>query len=1085
MRTKHVLMTTALMALFAACADDDFISSEQGIQNGDAALRPTVDVTLNVLENGLADTKLVYNGKYKFDDTDVIGALLMDKLVGTERPFDNLNAWEEKPWLQRYELVDYINTDYPFNRNNGQWSTPAKMLEGNYFFTLPFASYDGNREAVHSIGEQVQNGTNTLQAFADNQFFIGYSRIFAGTQGEEVMSANLEMIPTLGPVGITIKNVGTGELKVKKIVLATDIAETDLAAGHKGLSTLIKIDPTNARYFGQKEDASGDPANSNGYNLDYIKLSDWADEGTNAAYFNYANYEEMNNVSGEWAFNEEFEEEYGDGTLVNNTKKSDNYQRREALRAVVKGVDGADQRAELTVNNAPTLKSQETANFIIMTNAYKYEKWNDGTDKDNAIYAYVYTEKGMVGPVALSGINFETGNEDQAKEEGLTVITNTQLMEINPNVTNLVSLAIDDNSNQAPVKMDIYNESDLEQFIEWNEGQARVYTAELKKDVTLTPEMSKSLTSGNWADAKLVINTGDDFKLTLADGVANNILDYIFVDGNVEVLEDLTLGTNSYVNGEYKFSKLSTVSNIRVDKQKLSIAEGVTVTVASPIDSKNTGDLLNQALNIAKNEGTLTFDKDVKDLTVTSNEGVMNVNATVTFTATGNVNQPGAIINISATGVLNAGTATPANYLTNGTSTLNDDEYAIINNDGKIYNLANGKSGKVIVGKKNGMVVSTHVNSNAGVIDITNDIDAQLSGAYTNGTLAYTVNKGTSVTMAKVAEKKITELTVDGGSVTSADNTEAAAKTPSLAKVIVTEQGGTIGGATESTFSNTGVEVEINGDATLQNLTIAGDEILVKNGQTIIMGTVDAKGATVTLGSYDDKTYEKYGASLNIPAGNNKLVVADIKKDSNTDVKKEEVIVYNEGTVALPEGVTTNEVTWRGTGSIEQDKVETPVDVTIDGVGTDTNAYTNLDALKTAIDGGLVVGKITISTAVSVTKDNFSVLNNKNIELGANLTIDNYEWAPSVKSLTVTAAATVTGNINQPGLVYLKAQKIDYSAAKLTISGGRIQYNGSDAATVGGSTPNIIGAENNLDGTIVSTNNLQWDKATSTWKSLE
>ena len=158
MRTKHVLMTTALLSLFAACTNDDFISNEQGIQSGDAALRPQVDVTLNVLGDGNANTRLVYGSGYKWGDGDEIGALLMDELVGDARPYDDLEAWAEKPWLQRYELVDYINTNYPFKRENGKWSTGAKMLEGNYFFAHPFATYDGNREAVHSIGEQKQYG---------------------------------------------------------------------------------------------------------------------------------------------------------------------------------------------------------------------------------------------------------------------------------------------------------------------------------------------------------------------------------------------------------------------------------------------------------------------------------------------------------------------------------------------------------------------------------------------------------------------------------------------------------------------------------------------------------------------------------------------------------------------------------------------------------------------------------------------------------------------------------------------------------------------------------------------------------------
>ena len=51
-------MTTALMAVFAACTNDDFISNGQGVQDGEAALRPSVGVTLNVLEGDGTDTRL-------------------------------------------------------------------------------------------------------------------------------------------------------------------------------------------------------------------------------------------------------------------------------------------------------------------------------------------------------------------------------------------------------------------------------------------------------------------------------------------------------------------------------------------------------------------------------------------------------------------------------------------------------------------------------------------------------------------------------------------------------------------------------------------------------------------------------------------------------------------------------------------------------------------------------------------------------------------------------------------------------------------------------------------------------------------
>ena len=1059
MRTKHVLMTTALMALFAACTNDEFISNEQGIQSGDAALRPSVDVTLNVLGDGDADTRLTYNGKYNFEDgKDVIGALLMDKLVDDGRPFNDLEAWEETPWLQRYELVDYINTDYPFKRNNGQWSTDAKMLEGNYFFAFPFASYEGYREAVHSIGEQVQHGQDIDRAYAENQFFIGYNRIHAGTQGEEVMNASLELVPTLGTVGIQVKNVGTGEMTVKKIVLATKVEEKNR---DKGLSTLIKIDPTDAEY-------KGEITKTGNYILDNNKLS-WADKA-DQKYFNYANYEEMQNVNGEWQYIEKFNERYDltTGELVNNTEKSANYNRREALRSVVKGVKASDQRAELTIENSPVLKSQEYANFAIMTNIYEY----DETAK-NEIYAYVYTDKGMVGPVSLADVKTEVANPTV---NGLTVISNNPLVKSNPNHSITIALAVDNNSVQGPQTMPVYNEEDLAQFIEWNKNLKRVNTAELMNDITLTKEMSDMLTADAWKENTFIIKSEAGKKLEIAADAAADIFDHVIVNCDVEVLGNVVLGTNSFVNGKYDTSDNDGTKSYTADKQKLTIAEGATVTVSSAIEYKATGAKQNQELVVAENEGTLTIDKNVDKLTVTANKGVMNVNATVSLNKNAkSQNVQNAVINISATGLLNCG----SQLINKGKTQGNDEiEYAVINNNGKIYNLKNDEYGKVIVGEEDAVLTNIDSNNAKGIIDITANIKTNLSKR--EGTISFTVVKDESVTMADVAKYEISELIVDGGDVTSATATDAAAATPKLTKVVVTENGGSIGGEAASALTNAAAEIEINGDATLENLKIAtkgNEKFAVKNGTTTIKGTVDASNAIIRLGGYED--YKVLTGKLEIQSKDDMLKAERIGKSTNENVKKENAVVNNNGTVELVAEATS--VSWEGNKFTKRGTVTAPTDVEISTGGT----YTSLDALKTAIDGGLVVGEITISTDVTVSKENYSVLNNKDIVLKANLTIGNYEWAPSVKSLTVESAATVTGNNNQSGLVYLKAQKIDYSAAKLTISGGRIQYNGSDAATVGGSTPNIIGAESNLDGTIVSTNNLQWDKATSTWKSFE
>ena len=922
MRTKHVLMTTALMAMFAACTNDEFISNEQGVQGGDAALRPQVDVTLNVLGDGGADTRLTYDGQYDFEDgKDVIGALLMDKLASGERPFDDLEKWNETPWLQRYELVDYINTDYPFTRKNGQWNTDAKMLEGNYFFAFPFASYEGYREAVHSIGEQVQNGQDTDAAYADNQFFIGYSRIHAGTEGGEVMSANLELVPVLGTLGVQVKNVGTGEMTVKKIVLTTRVKKEDRAYG---LSTLIKIDPTDAMYTGSIDGAT----NAKGYILDNAKIK-WAGKAKQD-YFNYANYEEMKNVNGEWEYIDKFEERYApDGDLVNNTKKSLNYNRREALRAVVKGVSASDQRAELTIENSPVLKSQEYANFAIMTNIYEYNK-----DKGNEIYAYVYTDKGMVGPVSLYDVKTEIGGTNPTTN-GLTVISNNPVVKINPNHKITVALSVDNNSVQGPQSMDIYNEDDLAQFIEWSKNLQRVNTAKLKKDITLTKEMSDMLTADEWGKNTFIIKADEGKKLVIAEDAATNVMDYMIADCDVEVLGNLVLGTKSFVKGKYNTSDRDAQKSYEVENQKLTVAEGASLTVASPITYEQSGDYQEQELIIAENEGTVTINAnaEVEHLQIAENKADVTINANVTFIGTdpnSNKNLENATITIGKGAIVSAGTPKQS-YLTNvGKNDYpGEDEYAdwaVIYNNGQINNLVNALYGKVIAGQGS----TTNANRNAGEIDKSADIKAVVAVNDDNdkGVISYTVKS--KMALKDIIDSKITKLVIDGGSVEGTawgNSVPAANYTASDVKWIeIKGQGGSLGteivnGATPSHFTSEFPSVEeitTSANATLADINFSGTDIdfNIEAATTNIRGTVKAEGADVVIGSYDGRNYKGIDATLNIPATDGELYVKSINKTSD-HAGEVTAKVINQGNITLPFGEEPGTgIVWEGAGKV-------------------------------------------------------------------------------------------------------------------------------------------------------------------------
>ena len=939
------------MAMFAACTNDDFISNGQGVQDGEAALRPTVGVTLNVLEGDGTDTRLGYENGYKWQKGDKIGALLMDEIRGhwannePVRPFDDLEEWAEKPWTERYKLVDYVSTDYPFERQeDGTWTTNSKMLEGNYFFTFPFASYMGNREAVHSIGEQVQNGTDVATAYAANQFFIGYSRIFAGTDGNDVMSSNLELTPVLGGIGITIVNNDDTPFTVKKVVLESP-----------DFSTLIKIDPTQAKYVG--EDFNNITVKKPYYNINKDEVAWWSTSQPTAdetnEFFNYANYEEVKNSGnrneyGEviWEAINPFGEMYKSGNWVNNTGRSANYMRQSALRKIINNVAESGHRAEVTIENSPEIGVRGELQVMVMTTPYIYNsESNEG--KGNAINAWIYTDRGIAGPINITNVK-------NASSNGVTVNAENPITFVRPGRANKVTLMLHTNSiKMGASELDIYNEDDLKQLIEWNEGLNRIYKANLKADVVLDEEMSEMLMSEGWKSSNLQIETGENYKVTLAEGVSKNILDKVLVEGNVEVEGELELGSKSFVNGDYTIAYADAFGmnsqEAKVEAQVISIAEGATVNITSDILDVNEGNWRQDNVAFGENEGTLNINATVKKFEIKNNEGKMNVNAEVTLNES-SYNNAGGYITI-AEGADLSGLSTSSldkTYLYNKGTThgelLGDLRYneenvepAVIDNHGRLSGLINLEYGKLIARAEAGPMVVAENKAKA-IIDITDDIEADVQfETATAGDVVYAVLTGVENTAKEIfeAEAGITALQMDGGKVT-APAADGDIALNGITKLRSTEKGGVIGGDDAAVAFPSATSVEFNGALELNNVDLSGnrDLIAVKSGTTTIKGEVNLvtynrntnpakldkdKSRGFVLASYDKQLLKEVKAELHINSG---AVLKAMKiaraETPNTDANGSSLVdvtmavVDNNGDVYLNETFTSMaSVYWR------------------------------------------------------------------------------------------------------------------------------------------------------------------------------
>ena len=1067
------------MAMFAACTNDDFISNGQGVQNGEAALRPTVGVTLNVLEGDGTDTRLGYENGYKWQKGDKIGALLMDEIRGhwannePVRPFDDLEEWAEKPWTERYKLVDYVSTDYPFERQeDGTWTTNSKMLEGNYFFTFPFASYMGNREAVHSIGEQVQNGTDVATAYAANQFFIGYSRIFAGTDGNDVMSSNLELTPVLGGIGITIVNNDDTPFTVKKVVLESP-----------DFSTLIKIDPTQAKYVG--EDFNNITVKKPYYNINKDEVAWWSTSQPTAdetnEFFNYANYEEVKNSGnrneyGEviWEAINPFGEMYKSGNWVNNTGRSANYMRQSALRKIINNVAESGHRAEVTIENSPEIGVRGELQVMVMTTPYIYNsESNEG--KGNAINAWIYTDRGIAGPINITNVK-------NASSNGVTVNAENPITFVRPGRANKVTLMLHTNSiKMGASELDIYNEDDLKQLIEWNEGLNRIYKANLKADVVLDEEMSEMLMSEGWKSSNLQIETGENYKVTLAEGVSKNILDKVLVEGNVEVEGELELGSKSFVNGDYTIAYADAFGmnsqEAKVEAQVISIAEGATVNITSDILDVNEGNWRQDNVAFGENEGTLNINATVKKFEIKNNEGKMNVNAEVTLNES-SYNNAGGYITI-AEGADLSGLSTSSldkTYLYNKGTThgelLGDLRYneenvepAVIDNHGRLSGLINLEYGKLIARAEAGPMVVAENKAKA-IIDITDDIEADVQfETATAGDVVYAVLTGVENTAKEIfeAEAGITALQMDGGKVT-APAADGDIALNGITKLRSTEKGGVIGGDDAAVAFPSATSVEFNGALELNNVDLSGnrDLIAVKSGTTTIKGEVNLvtynrntnpakldkdKSRGFVLASYDKQLLKEVKAELHINSG---AVLKAMKiaraETPNTDANGSSLVdvtmavVDNNGDVYLNETFTSMaSVYWR---SKKPENLETPKPVagkviTLESGQTFAklmDTYGDLSKVKTIEVSGDVNFSLEENNAPVVLeflKDKEVVLTN-----GANLYDIKGTLGVAFKKLTVEGTSIVgSGSGNAAGGVMLTLDELEVQAtAALTVN---------------------------------------------------
>lgn len=735
MRTKHLLYTAAIAAMFSACTNDDFMldTPQNNVANDG---RPVVsDVRLNFIGDD-AETRLAFGKEgYAWEANDTIGALLMDEVK---------NGTYKNTWYEKYELVSDIHTSYPFTYSDGVWSCNTKMLEGNYFFAFPWESYNGQRKVMHSLTNQQQNGVKSnvvAESYAKNQFFIGYAQIKAGSEAKDALT-DVEMTSLLGAIQLRIVNTGTQTYHINKVVLKGD-----------ELSSVLTFDPTDAYY--------------NGWNVD-------------GKTFNYANY----------TGNQEDVYYTGRTTKVYNIGEEDNYDRMEALRAVVKDASD-DAFAQLTINGtaeeralvSTKVNENAIAYALIMANAIP----NVTVGK---LLLDIYTDEGIVKNIDLTQINGESSTDYVA-------ITDSKVTKIAPSVSNTIKVQIDDNSFVVPQDMGIYNDEDLLQFIKWNGSVAgaRTCTATLMKpNVTLTKEMVDLLK----ANSNIDLTIDGTETLEIAEDVPADILDYakLEISSAIEIMGTVSLTKNSKVP--------STVN----------VAEGAVLNINE--DKVN----LNTTVN---NYGTVNV---AKDITVSR--------CTITNYAEMNIAEKADV------------KATVANQ---EDATLNNSGYmSALYNSGEVIL----SSTAIVVGETNYGVIRTAKDAQVSITNYGEIVYVEGAVISANGTISYeatgvTIGKdyfGTTKVNKLILKKGITKISVDS----SFDEVvaEEGASLEVADKVTLTVGTLTVEGSASTKGNIVADNVTVKKDATLTNngtikanYSFYNNGVVANNGEVKFAYTVD------------------------------------------------------------------------------------------------------------------------------------------------------------------------------------------------------------------------------------------------------
>ena len=648
MRTKHLLTAMMLPALFAACTNDDFESLSQTAPSVEG--RAMVDnVTLNVLPS--VGTRLAWDGDYSWGEGDEIGACLMDEI-------DQTNYGDEDAlWHQRFKLVPYIQTNYKFTRGEtAEWTTEAKMCEGNYFFVYPYNANKGSRDAYSfELGAQVLEGTDDAslkKAYTANNAFVGFGKVVAGDAESESVGVN--MIPVLGGTGIVIENYTSGPVTIEKIVV-------------KGTQVIneVTIDPTDCTQIKQYDGITPTTGDEQKFNV--------------AQYTQDPEESILDEVNGYY------------------NPKAQNYDAEAALADALTNGAG-NKQIEVTLKGGITI--QNTNSIRVLAMMVPYAPATPGTSLTAGdITVDIYTNKGIVKDVDLTKEDQQDINDDDVTVTGA-------LRAIGDGKS--VNVRLDVNALKQPDDATIGSTADLLNFIQWRANSQGIITANLASDLTLTKEVYDAFKTSKITG--IVIDGASQYGVTIDAAATDGTLDaFTYTD----VTKVTVNGTQSMTVAPAALVEVAAGATLNITK---TVALAGNIDNKGTLNVKANVSAAGAARNI-NNEGTMTIAAGARTMSGT-NDVFVNNSSTLTNAGTIDVIANAVKGTVTNTGVIGLTNASRGNN--KGTITNDGEVYLSVNSgtihaNGQSSTLVNNNAEV----DTNGTIVITNLDESRGNATVT------------------------------------------------------------------------------------------------------------------------------------------------------------------------------------------------------------------------------------------------------------------------------------------------------------------------------------------------------------------------------